>query len=432
MIGCAAFRSGFPLAAHDIARTLRARDFRWLWAGNVASSFAMNMQMVARGWLVYALTSSALDLAWVAMSFMVPQILLSLWGGVVADRLPKRSILVGAQMLNCIATVLMGIIILTGRVEFWDFIWFGAFNGAVLALSIPARNAFVPDLVPDQYIIPAMALNTTGMNFARIIAPALAGILIAVIAAGDTTSTFGVGIVYMIIAVLYFGSAATLLVVSKPGEPHADHHAAGHVSEMIAGLRYVIHSGPLLALILLSIVPFLFGMPLNTLMPAFVEDVLGGGPDDLGFLLSAMGGGAILGSLMLAAAGDFDHKGAWVIGTCFAWALATMAFGFASGFAFAAVAAAAYGWLSSWNMSLNRGLLQTCTEPQMRGRVMSIDMMSHGLMPLGVIPISLVAEWQGVAVALVVSGLIFIVLIAALLLVSPAVKTMNRELVAAG
>ena len=169
-------------------------------------------------------------------------------------------------------------------------------------------------------------------------------------------------------------------------------------------------------------------MTLSTLIPAFNEDILGGGPDDLGFLLSAMGVGAIVGSLMLAVAGDFRRKGAWVIGTCFAWAAATVAFGFSTGFVTAACAVAAYGWLSSVNMSLNRGLIQTVVDARMRGRVLSIDMMSHGLMPLGVIPMSLVAEYTDVATALVVSGFVFAGGIGVLLVWSQSVRRLDRWL----
>ncbi len=417
-----------PLAVRDITTTLSVRDFRRIWVGNLAASFAMNMQMLARGWLVYTLTASALDLAWVMMSFTVPQILLSLWGGVVADRWPKKHILFGAQLLNAVATLAMAGIILAERVAFWDFIWFGAFNGAVLALSIPARNAYLADLVEERQFITAMALNTSGMNLARIAAPMLAGLLIAVLAAGDTTNTFGVGIVYVVIAGLYLLSAATTLLVAEKGASHAGADAGRHLDDMIEGLRYVVRNPPVLALILLSIVPFLFGWTLNTLIPAFNQDILGGGPDDLGLLLSAMGIGAIVGTLMLAAAGDFRRKGAWVVGTCFAWAAATVAFGMSTGLATAACAAAAYGWLSSVNVSLNRGLIQLVAAPRMRGRVLSIDMMSHGLMPLGVIPISLVAEAADVATALVASGLAFALATGALLTASPAVRRIDRWL----
>ena len=390
----------------------------------------MNMQMVARGWLVYDLTSSEMALTWVMMSFMVPQVIFSLWGGVLADRHRKRSILVFAQGLNCIATIAMAIIILTGRITFWDFIWFGAFNGTVLALSIPGRNAFVPELVKQHQIITAMALNTTGMNFARIVAPAFAGILIAVLAAGNTTSTFGVGVVYVVIAVLYFISAATMFLVSKTGKPHPNPDRGSPLEEIRAGVSYVMNHGPVLALILLSIIPFLFGMTLNTLLPAFNEDVLGGGSEDLGFLMSATGGGAIIGSLMLASAGDLPRKGLWVVSTAVLWAMATIGFGLAASVWVAMLAIAAVGWLSSWNMSLNRGVMQLAAEPRMRGRVMSIDMMSHGLMPLGIIPMSLIAERYDVSVAIVVSGIVFLVATLILIGVSRPVRELDRDLAA--
>ena len=164
----------------------------------------MNMQIIARGWLVYALTSSATDLAWVTLSFMLPSVVFSLYGGVLADRLPKRGVIIIAQSMNCVATLLMALIIFRGEVSFWDFIWFGFFNGSVLALSMPARQAFVPELIPEKLIFTAMALNTTGWNLSRIIGPAFAGLLIAFLADGDKASTYGVGIVYLVIAFLYF------------------------------------------------------------------------------------------------------------------------------------------------------------------------------------------------------------------------------------
>ena len=416
------------MALRDITNALAVRDFRRLWAGNLAASFAMNMQMLARGWLVYDLTDSALDLAWVMMSFTVPQILFSLWGGVAADRWSRRGILVAAQLLNAVATLAMALIILAEAVTFWHFIWFGAFNGGVLAVSIPARNAYMADLVAPRHFITAMALNTSGMNLARILAPMVGGLLIAVLAAGDTTSYFGVGVVYLVIVGLYFAAAGATYLVSATGPVRVGSADGRQLDDMIEGVRYVFANPPVLALLLLSVVPFLFGWTLNTLIPAFNKDVLGGGPDDLGFLLSAMGVGAIVGSLMLAAAGDFRRKGAWVIGTCFAWAAAVVAFAASDTFLLAAAAVAAYGWLSSVNMALNRGLVSTVVEPHMRGRVLSVDMMAHGLMPLGIIPISLIAEAAGIAVALAASGLAFALAIGTVLVASPAVRRLDRWL----
>jgi MFS family permease len=385
----------------------------------------MNMQIIARGWLVYTLTSSAIDLAWVTMSFMVPTVLFSLYGGVLADRLQKKKVIVWAQALNCLATVVMAFIIFSEQVTFWDFIYFGFFNGTILALSMPARQAFVPELIEEKLVFAAMGLNTAGWNLARIIGPAFAGLLIALIAGGDKTSHFGVGVVYIVIAVLYFISAITMLLIDKSGRVKRDSKGTAW-EDMREGVSYVFANPPVLGLIVLSIIPFLFGMPLTTLLPAFNEEILGGHADDLGFLVSAMGVGAIIGSFMMATMGDLKRKGVWLIITCVGWGAVTSLFGMSQTYTFAVVVIAAVGWFSSWNMSMNRGMMQMQIDNQMRGRVMSIDMMSHGLMPLGVFPISWIAENYDVGTALVVSGAVFVMLTLLSVLFIPSVRTTDR------
>ena len=397
----------------------------WLWIGSLGSSFAMNMQIIARGWLVFEITESPIDLAWVTMSFMLPTVLFSLYGGVLADRMRKKRVIIYAQALNCIATVIMAVIIFSGAVGFWDFIWFGFFNGAVLALSMPARQAFVPELIPDHLLFAAMGLNTTGWNLARIIGPAFAGLLIALIAGGDKTSTFGVGVVYIVISCLYFISAVTMLLIDQTGKVKQENKASA-LSDMKEGLAYVVRHPPVFGLIVLSIIPFLFGMPLNTLLPAFNEDIMGGGPDDLGFLVSAMGMGAICGSLMMATMGNLRNKAVWLLVTCVGWGALTSAFGMSQTPWLVFALIASIGWVSSWNMSLNRGMLQMQVDDRMRGRIMSIDMMSHGLMPLGVFPISWIAEAYDVGTALVVSGSALMVLTLLCYLFIPSVRVTDR------
>ncbi len=414
------------MASRDVQQVLLVRNFFWLWIGSLGSSFAMNMQIIARGWLVYTLTSSAIDLAWVTMSFMVPTVLFSLYGGVLADRLPKKLVIVWAQALNCVATVVMAVIIFSESVTFWDFIYFGFFNGTILALSMPARQAFVPELIKETLVFAAMGLNTAGWNLARIIGPAFAGLLIALIAGGDKTSHFGVGVVYIVIAVLYFVSAVTILFIDRAGRVKRDDQGSA-LEDMREGIRYVWSNPPVFGLIVLSIIPFVFGMPLNTLLPAFNEEILGGHADDLGFLVSSMGLGAIIGSFMMATMGDLKRKGTWLIITCVGWGALTSAFGMAKTYTLAVVLIAFLGWFSSWNMSMNRGMMQMRIDDHMRGRVMSIDMMSHGLMPLGVFPISWVAEVYDVGTALVVSGSAFMVLTLLCVLLVPAVRVTDRR-----
>ena len=364
----------------------------------------MNMQIVARGWLVYDLTASPLDLAWVTLSFMLPQVAFALWGGVLADRFPKRRIIATAQGLNFVATSVMAYVIITGAVTFWDFIWIGMFNGTVLALSMPARQAFVPELVGEKLVINAIALNTASWNLSRILGPTVAGAIIAVVAAGNTTSTFGVGIVYWIIAALYLTASVTTAGVGISGVRRGRHAGQSPFSDIAEGMRYVWGTKPVRGLILLALAPFLFGMPINTLLPAFSHDILHGGPDDLGLLLGCMGGGAIAGALMLARIGTVERKRVWLVGTCSVWGAMMGVFASTRSLVFAGGVIAAIGWLSAWNMALNGGQLQTIAEPAMRGRIMSINLMSQGLMPLGILPISYLAQVASVPIALGTAG----------------------------
>ena len=178
------------------------------------------------------------------------------------------------------------------------------------------------------------------------------------------------------------------------------------MADTMEGLNYVFNSPVVGGLILLSILPFLFGLTINTLLPAFSTDVLNGGPDDLGLLMTGLGAGAVIGSLVLAKMGNFSHKGYWLLGSGAVWGLLVAAFALTEQFISATLVIAPIGFISAVNMSMNRSLTQLQVEQHMRGRIMSIDMMSHGLMPLGVIPIGYIAETVSIQAGLVTSGLI--------------------------
>ena len=385
------------------------------------------MQQVARGWFVYELTESALDLAFVLMSFTMPQVLLSLMGGVVADRFPKRAVMAIAQSLNAFTALVMGYLVFSGNVEFFHFILFGILNGSIVALSIPARHAIVPALVSESLVFSAIALNSTAMNIARVTAPAFAGVLIAWIAGGSTASNIGVGVVYFVISGLYLCASLVSWSISVSGNVGGE-QPRGHVwKDMMDALRFVREHKPVWALVWLAIVPFLFGHVINTFLPAFNESVLGGGPDSLGLLLSFLGVGAILGSLTLASGGELQRKGALLVGTLTAWGLAVAVFGFVSSTVVALMLITFIGGLESAGMAMNRALTQSYTENRMLGRVMSIDMMSHGLMPLSGIPIGILADRFGSDVAISSSGVTLAVLIVLMLLVMPSVRHLTKR-----
>lgn len=404
--------------------SLKNRDYLYLWTGMLASAFAMNMQLIAQGWLIYEMTSSALDLTWVTLAFMLPQVVFSLLGGVLADRLPKKPVIMWAPAGNALVTLVMAVIIITGRVTFWDFIWVGVLNGTIMALSIPARTAFIPEIVGERLIFNAMAFNTAAWNLARILGPALAGFMIAMFAGGDTTSVFGVGLVYFVLSALYLVSTITVPFIENAGEPIVAPKNTPF-NDIIEGLTYVVNSPVVGGLILLSIVPFLFGLSINTLLPAFNTDVLAGGADDLGLLMTAMGVGAIAGSLLLANLGSLRKKGYWLVTTGSLWGVAVTLFGLSSSYPFAMLCIGLVGFISALNMSMNRSLMQLQVSQQMRGRIMSIDMMSHGLMPLGIIPIGWIAETVSVQAGLATSGAILAVVTILLGIYLPKVRAID-------
>jgi MFS family permease len=379
--------------------SLANRDFRYLWFGSMATAFAMQMQMVARGWLIYEMTQSPIQLAWVMMSFSLPMILFSLFGGVAADRLTKKSVMAASQFANCLGTFALAAIVITGNIEFWHFIVFGLINGAIMSFSMPARQAVIPEIVGDDQLVNAVALNSATMNLSRVLGPAFAGVFIAVLADGDTGSHFAVGVLFLANAILYLISVITILVIHHKGRSTLSRRGTifGDVGD---GFRYIWSHDLLRGLIFMTLVPLIFGFPMQTLMPVFNHDVLGGGPDGLGVLMSVMGGGAIVGSLILARLSGSRHKGAILFGTAFAWALCVGGFAVSKTLWVAMVACAFTGLASSVFMSLHMSVVTLIIDPQMRGRVMSIMMMTFGLMPVGALPVSYFAETIGIDMAL--------------------------------
>ena len=236
----------------SVFASLRVNDYKYLSIGLLGSAFALNMQLIAQGWMVYEMTSSAMKLTWVTLSFMIPQVVFSLLGGVLADRFAKKPIIGWAPFINGLATLVMALIIFSGKADFSAFLTIGFLNGTVLALSMPARTAFIPELVGEELIFNAMAFNSACWNLARIVGPAAAGFIIAIFAEGNTTSGFGVGLVYVILSLLYFVSALSVLYISHPGRP-VQIQKKSALKDTQEALRYVVNSPIVGGLILLSI-----------------------------------------------------------------------------------------------------------------------------------------------------------------------------------
>jgi MFS family permease len=384
--------------------SLAFRDFRLLWLGNIAATFAMQMQIVARGWLIYDMTSSPMALTWVMLSFMLPSVVFSLAGGLIADRLRKRSIMIVSGVLNTIATAALAAIVYTGDVTFWHFIYFGVFNGTVLALSMPARASVTPEIVGRDQVVNAMALQSATFNLSRIVGPTLAGALIALFAAGDTSSAEGVGIVIFAVAFLYAISVFCTALIHYQGKPH--HQGTSPLADVIEGFRFMRTERIVLGLLVMGFVPMTFGFSVTFLMPAFNADVILGGPETLGLLMTAAGAGALAGSLLLARAGDIGGKGRVMFYAGYLWAIFVAAFALSGTLMAAMLFGAITGLFGAIMGSLNMSVVQIALPDEIRGRVMAIMMMAHGFMPLGIIPISAVAENFSIDLALLLSAVL--------------------------
>jgi len=385
--------------------SLAFRDFRLLWFANIAATFAMQMQIVARGWLIYDMTASPMALTWVMLSFMLPSVVFSLAGGVLADQLRKLAILVVSGVLNTVATAALAAIVYAGEVTFWHFIYFGVFNGTVLALSMPARASVTPEIVGRDQIVNAMALSSATFNLARIVGPALSGVLIALFAGGDTSSSEGVGIVIFTVAGLYLISVICTALIRYQGKPHQQ-GGKSPMADVVEGFRFMREERLVLGLLVMGFVPMTFGFSVTFLMPAFNADVIGGGPETLGLLMTAAGVGPLGGSLLLARAGDIGGKGKVMFYAGYLWAIFVGAFALTDNLIGAMFFGAVTGLFGAVMGSLNMSVIQIALPDAIRGRVMAIMMMAHGFMPLGIIPVSAVAEQMGIDLALLLSAVL--------------------------
>ncbi len=275
---------------HDTIRSLKHRNFQLFFSGQSISLIGTWMDTVAEAWLVYRLTGSSLLLGTVAFAGQIPVFLLSPVGGMVADRFNRRKVVIATQVASMIFAFILAMLTLTKRVTVWEVIVLAALMGGVNAFDIPARQSFLVEMVGREDLMNAIALNSSIFNGARIIGPAIAGILVA---------SIGEGWCFFANSVSYIAVIAGLLMMRIPPKPVVTHHASPfeHIAE---GFRFVRDTPPIRALLLLIGLVSLVAMPYTVLMPIFAARVLHGNARTLGILMGATGVGAMCGALMIA------------------------------------------------------------------------------------------------------------------------------------
>lgn len=380
--------------------SLQFRDFRWLFLGTFASFMAMNMQMITRGWLVLRLAhDSPLALSLVMLAFAAPVTFVSPVAGALADRISRRHIVILSQSGNVIMTLVMATLDLTGIIKFWHILVIGVVNGSLMAFNMPSRQALISDIVPVERLMNAISLNSSGMNLTRVAGPALAGVLIIYL------NTSGV---FYLIAGVYLFSALSMAMIQTKGTSTA-HERKAMTSEIREGLSYAVGDPTLLGLVIMLFMPVLFGFSYFALLPAWAREALDVQSDGLGLLMMVMGMGSFLGTMILASMHNFSKRGALLLINSAAWGVALALFSQTTSFGIAIPFLLIIGLLSAVFMSLSMTLMQIYSIPEMRGRIMSISMMTFGAMPLSAVPFGAVAERIGTPNALGLSGLLLAV-----------------------
>ena len=403
-------------------RALRHRNFQLFFGGQLISLVGTWMQNIAQDWLVYRLTGSSLLLGTVAFVSQIPIFLLAPVAGIVADRWNRHRIVIATQSASMVLALTLATLTLTGRIRVWEIMVLASLLGVVNAFDIPARQAFLIDMVGREDLLNAIALNSSMFNSARIIGPAIAGILVASV--GEGWCFFANGISYIaVITGLLLMKLKKRAELQKHGSP---------IENMIEGFRFARHTAPVRALLLLIGFVSLAAMPYTVLMPIFAGRILHGGARELGMLMGATGIGALLGALTLASKPSVSGLGKWV------WMAAT---GF--GTSLILFTLSRHLWLSllllmptGFGMMVQMGatntLLQVMVPDRLRGRVMSLySMMFIGMGPIGALLGGAIATRIGAPMTVAIGGIVCLVGGAIFARRLPAMRGVARQLILA-
>ena len=377
-------------------QSFQFRDFRWLWLGTFISFLAVMMQQITRGWLILRLTrDSPLALSLVMMAFGLPLTLASVLGGALADRFARKHIIMMSLTGNCILTLLLATLDITGVIRFWHLMVLGFMNGTLAAFNMPSRQSLISDIVPETSLMNAISLNSAGMNTARILGPAVAGILIIYM---DTAGVF-----YLITFIHAFSALCISMIGA--GQKPSDRSATSVATDIREGFRYALGDSALFGLVIMGLVPALFGFPYVALLPAWAREALNVQSDGLGLLMTSMGLGSVTGTLILASLRNLKRRGAFLLANSLIWGICVIFFSQSTSYITALPFLFLVGLMSGVFMSLNMTLMQFYSSAEMRGRIVSMAMMTFGMMPLSAVPFGLIAEKMGTSGSLALSGL---------------------------
>jgi MFS family permease len=385
-------RSGLTHPGVHLPVTLRAlkhRNFQLFFSGQLISLIGTWMQNVAQSWLVYKLTGSSLLLGSVGFASQFPVFLAAPLGGIVADRNNRHRVVIATQTASMILAFILAGFTLANRITIPEIFVLAALLGIVNAFDIPGRQAFLVEMVGKEDLINAIALNSSMFNGARIIGPAIAGILVAKI---------GEGWCFFANAISYIAVIIGLLMMHV--RPRKERPTGSPLEHVLEGFRFVRNTAPIRALLLLLGLVSLVAMPYTVLMPIFADRILHGGARGLGILMGATGVGALLGALTLATRTGVHGLGRWVTLSCAGFAISLITFALSHNFWLSTALLVPVGFCMMLQMSSSNTLIQAMVPDHLRGRVMSVySMMFMGMAPFGALLGGAVADRLGAPIA---------------------------------
>jgi MFS family permease len=378
-------------------RALRHRNFQLFFSGQLISLTGTWMQSVAQAWLVYRLTGSALLLGTVGFASQIPVFLFAPLGGITADRVNRQRLVIATQTASMVLASILAWLTLSGHlnVHVWPVFLLAGLLGVVNAFDIPGRQSFLIDMVGKEDLMNAIALNSSMFNGARVVGPAVAGILV---------SRIGEGWCFAANAISYIAVLIGLLLMNVRSVPRISNRSP--IEDIIEGFRWVNRTKIIRSLLLLIGVVSLVGMPYTVLMPVFADKILHGGARGLGILMGATGVGALFGALTLAAKTGIKGLGRWVTITCATLGISLFLFSFSTSFWLSAALLLPCGYSMMLQMACSNTLIQTIVPDHLRGRVMSLySMMFMGMAPFGAFFGGALANRIGAPMTVAVGGI---------------------------
>jgi MFS family permease len=388
-------------AATGLAFMLRAldhRNYRLFFIGQSISLIGTWMTQIAISWLIYRLTNSALLLGVVGFVGQIPSFLFAPVAGVMVDRWNRHRLLVATQALAMAQSLALAALTLTGAVKIWHVIALSAFQGMINVFDMPARQAFVVEMVEKhEDLSNAIALNSLMVNAARLLGPSLAGVIIAAV---------GEAWCFMLDGVSYLAVIASLLLMKLPRAVAERIEEENLFRQFREGWNYIVGFRPIRNMLLLLALTSLVGMPYTVLMPIFASDILGGGPYTFGWLMAASGVGALMGALFLAARKTVLGLGKFIPAMAGVFGAGLIAFSFSRALWLSLSLRVVTGLGFMAQMAVSNTLLQTIVEEDKRGRVMSYYTAAvMGTMPFGSLLAGAMGAGIGAPHTLLISGI---------------------------